>query len=334
MTTYYGLNDVSNSGGFETVRVVLLNGVRPPPGIPVTEVLKYCASHSFRAAENAQGVLALLNISGLITIENNQAMTTCGLDKLSQYEGDYSSLQLDVLKGLMNYLAEIRVVSELFPHGSARYEDGIRIYINENAIPYKYRHIKAALIDCGLLQRPVPYGSLHIVEPYVTLFDDVFVQAIADDFIRTGVSESNLKVILENKDERALEAEEFIVKFERRRLEAHKRKELIRRISDISVSCGYDIQSFETILSPFTDRLIEVKSFKGIKRFYWTANEIQVAKSHKARYYLYLVDADRLDDPTYIPEILQNPYDLLFSADSPYQPTPDVYLFEIKKSEK
>jgi hypothetical protein len=113
------------------------------------------------------------------------------------------------------------------------------------------------------------------------------------------------------QNRRGLEAEEFVVRFERNRipLKAYK----IKRISDFDVSAGYDIVSFADESSGIYDRFIEVKSFIGTPHFYWSENEVDVAKLKGDRYVLCLVEYERMKDPEYEPIFIVNPYEKIFS---------------------
>ena len=81
----------------------------------------------------------------------------------------------------------------------------------------------------------------------------------------------------------------------------------VKRISEIDVSAGYDIVSFENSKSFNYDRYIEVKSFSGQPHFYWSKNEIEVAKLYGDRYYLYLVNIEKITKSNYDPTIIRNP---------------------------
>jgi len=47
------------------------------------------------------------------------------------------------------------------------------------------------------------------------------------------------------------------------------------------VNAGYDIQSFNDNKSIIIDKFIEVKSYEGTPYFYWSKNEVEVAKLKK-----------------------------------------------------
>lgn len=79
-----------------------------------------------------------------------------------------------------------------------------------------------------------------------------------------------------------------------------------RRISEVDVTAGYDIISYDSVKSKETDRFIEVKAI-STSGFYWSKNEYETAKLKGETYYLYLVDLHKINQPDYMPEIVQNP---------------------------
>ncbi|MDD5781507.1 MAG: DUF3883 domain-containing protein, partial [Muribaculaceae bacterium] len=103
-------------------------------------------------------------------------------------------------------------------------------------------------------------------------------------------------------------------------------KERIRQISHIDVSAGYDIISFHDEVS-LKRRYIEVKTYRGAPHFYWSANEIDSAKIRGVDYFLYLVNADRIFEQGYVPEIIQNPYSTIINS-SDWKLTPSSFLVE------
>lgn len=89
---------------------------------------------------------------------------------------------------------------------------------------------------------------------------------------------------------RAQAAEEFVVKYERQRLEAEHRKDLrdlVDRVSANDVNAGYDIRSFE---NNGELRHIEVKSStSSYISFYWSSLERNFALEHRDSYWIYFV---------------------------------------------
>jgi hypothetical protein len=108
------------------------------------------------------------------------------------------------------------------------------------------------------------------------------------------------------------EAELFVLDFEKQRLNKHPLLDNIQRISEEYVNAGYDIESYNDNNSLFTERFIEVKSYSDHVKFYWSANEIEVAKELADKYFLYLVDRAKVLEAGYNPKIVQNPYQSVF----------------------
>ena len=73
------------------------------------------------------------------------------------------------------------------------------------------------------------------------------------------------------------------------------------------MAAGYDIVSYDSDEAVEYDRFIEVKSYVGSPHFYWSNNEIETAKLYGNKYYIYLVDASKMIDEKYVPDIICNP---------------------------
>lgn len=112
------------------------------------------------------------------------------------------------------------------------------------------------------------------------------------------------------------EAEDWVVAYERTRLATHPFVDQVRRISDENVLAGYDIVSFSSEAALYHDLFIEVKSFAGERRFYWSRNEIAVAERLGEDYCLYLVDRTQIVLPGYQPQILRGPYSALIGSNN------------------
>jgi len=89
---------------------------------------------------------------------------------------------------------------------------------------------------------------------------------------------------------RARAAEEFVVKYERRRLKAAHRNDLcnlVERVSATDVDAGYDIRSFE---ENGEVRYIEVKSSTSSHvSYYWSSFERNFALVNRDAYWIYFV---------------------------------------------
>ncbi len=118
------------------------------------------------------------------------------------------------------------------------------------------------------------------------------------EFLAEGVgwSEEKFREVLKEKEEVGKLGENLVKAFEMRRLmkmgyavEAR----CVRRISNLRVNAGYDIESFDSSSPTIAyDRFIEVKGTKGRDmRFFWSDNEIKVAKILGKRYWIYFQGA-------------------------------------------
>lgn len=125
-----------------------------------------------------------------------------------------------------------------------------------------------------------------------------------------GLTEVQLRALLAEREALGDIGEQLALTYECRRLldagylvEAH----CIRRISKHRVNAGYDIESFDG-RSPTGkfDRFIEVKASQSKDvRFYWSENEMQVARRLGSRYWIYYFGGvDRMSGTTALEPIL------------------------------
>ena len=105
--------------------------------------------------------------------------------------------------------------------------------------------------------------------------------------------------------------EDYVLSLERKRLAGHPLLYEVKIAGRYDVGLGYDIASFESLTSQKIDRYIEVKTYNGNPHFFLSQSEHAAAEKHTFRYYLYLVDEARLNDPIYEPIIIRNPIQAL-----------------------
>jgi hypothetical protein len=177
------------------------------------------------------------------------------------------------------------------------------IQINNSAFTFKFSNFKQLLIDFDVIRiHPTKEIKKYILNPrYKKLFDKCILPEIKKRKI--GIEE--LKKDLEQKQIYGEEAELFVLAYERKRL---NNKVGIDWVAEYSVAEGYDILSFNTEKSISNDRCIEVKSYSNNPYFFWTRNEMDVARIKSDEYFLYLINRDELGNENYEPLIIQNPY--------------------------
>ncbi len=196
-----------------------------------------------------------------------------------------------------------------------------KYYIQKHGFPITAAIFRNVLIQFhALLERTD--GSLELCEQYEPLFAKLKKKA------SKKMSIEALKKQLEKQELQGELAELFVLNFEKNRFgNVTSINNRIKRISVIDVSAGYDIVSFEDMASSKYNRFIEVKSYIGKPHFYWSKNEIDIAMLYDDKYYLYLVDVEKIEHPNYSPLIIRNPAKhVLQSSDWLMQPTSYLVL--------
>lgn len=285
---------------------------------------------------NADGIQFLVSImAGKVKISRDEIRNRCALENNITVNcpgavAFFEYLRLvDTTPDTVIPLPELNVVaeknnSEIIEHLIAMcinrlVEDGIfdkdatgfdaekgHLTIKRSAFPLAYAAVRNFLIMVGALDKEES-GKICVAGNYES---DWMEQ------LRNRRKTITLAQLLKQKEEqsrRGLEAEEFVLGLERKRLPNKAQK--IKRISDFDVSAGYDIVSYENNTTEHYDRFIEVKCFMGSPHFYWSENESDVARIKADKYVLCLVDYLRIGEPGYLPEYIRNPYKTIFDSD-------------------
>jgi len=199
------------------------------------------------------------------------------------------------------------------------------IQITYSAFGLKYANFKQLLIDFDVIKihPTVEIKKFIINSRYKKLFDKTILPEIKKR--KVGIEE--FQITLEQKQIYGEEAEKFVLRFEFNRLNGNKQ---IDWVAEYSVNDGYDIASFNAEESITNDRFIEVKSFSGQPYFFWSRNEIDIARIKKKEYYLYLVDRDKINDIEYIPTIIQNPYTEVLMNETLWEQRIEKIRFSLK----
>jgi hypothetical protein len=176
--------------------------------------------------------------------------------------------------------------------------------VMDNPLPVRYNLTVHLLRVLGVLVET--QGKLSVSPAYVASVS----QLLAD---RHGMTQGKLEQALQANRKFSAQAEEAVVEYERKRLRALGRdaeSELVRRISQLDVGAGYDIQSFDGDKPLFDyDRFIEVKASQGTElRFFWSVNERRVAEEKGESYWIYFIGGFQQNQGDQIePIMIQNP---------------------------
>ena len=197
------------------------------------------------------------------------------------------------------------------------------IQIENAAFPLKYSGFKQLLIDFNFLEdHPQSNFPKYIIN---SQYKKIFDKAALPEIKKRKIGIQELRKSLEQQQIYGEEAEKFVLDFEQKRLK--DRADEVVWVAEYSVAAGYDIASLHSDKSEQLDRFIEVKSFAGSPYFFWSRNEIEVARIKKKNYFLYLVNREQLDSPDYKPIMIQNPYESVLKAENYWDQTPEKIKF-------
>lgn len=211
---------------------------------------------------------------------------------------DKEKLNDALIKSTIKRLFDENIMSSsIFSYDSIQHQ-----YIFKNELfPLSLSGIRNVLISQGfLIPQRETWGTYFYLAPAYDSFIGKYCKAK-----RKQLSLEELKRQLEKNELIGEKAEQFVLEFEKNRLGAPLAGK-VRRISEVDVTAGYDIISYNSVKSKETDRFIEVKAISS-SGFYWSKNEYETAKLKGETYYLYLVDLHKINQPDYMPEIVQNP---------------------------
>ncbi len=252
------------------------------------------------------GCLPLLSSIGIVAINPSDEVSVDGAF-LKYLESE--TLMIDrLVERLMLSVNSDPIFHDIFCSEYISYDIIYRsIQIDNSAFPLKYSCFKQLLIDFSiLLEHPTKKFNKYIINGrYKKIFD----KAVLPEIKKRKIGIEDLKTSLEQNQIYGEEAERFVLAFESIRLCGKKE---IDWVAEYSTTDGYDIASYETEDSADHDRFIEVKSYDKEPYFFWSRNEIDIARIKRDSYFLYLVDRSRMNLPDYIPIMIKNPYENVY----------------------
>jgi hypothetical protein len=258
----------------------------------VDSVLKLCSSIVLggRPADHSR-MLRLCSYAGLLSVEKGiVSLTELGQEFLSHN----SDSSYEITDAQMHFFAEKAIFNgpwqsrarDLFLSFSPNYSDiTYELSMIDNPLPVRHNSTVYLLRVLGVLVETE--GKLSVSPIYVASVRQLLAY-------RNSKTQEELEQALQADRRLAEQAEEAVVEYERKRLKAlgcEAEAELVRRISQLDVGAGYDIQSFDGDKPLFDyDRFIEVKVSQGTElRFYWSVNECRVAEEKGDNYWIYFV---------------------------------------------
>lgn len=177
------------------------------------------------------------------------------------------------------------------------------IQIDNSAFTFKFSNFKQLLIDFDVIKiHPTKEIKKFI---FNSRYNKLFEKSILPEIRKRKIGIDELKNEIEQKLIHGEEAEQFVLSYERKRL---NNKKGIEWVAQYSVAEGYDILSYNSEESTQNDRFIEVKSYSSKPYFFWSRNEINIARIKGEKYFLYLVNRDEIQNESYEPLMIDNPY--------------------------
>lgn len=297
------LSRIGDAKGISFVMDWLTAGIRS-----IRTIQEYTSSSAGIYRSEIYPICILLSSMGVISIKDDEIM--CLID-IPEHDHEQWFIRRYINFILENGLININEITFSISEN--------RFIMSYCAIsPSRYASYRNLLIDCDLIS--MTETSKYVISPALSA-------AIQGHLRSNKISALQLDAQLKREREMGEAGELFALEYERNRLSNEKLKKDIQRISDIDVSAGFDIVSFNSNASIKQDRFIEVKCYTGVPHFHWSRNEIEKAKLMGDAYYLYIVEWTSIKKPGYVPTIICNPYEALSDRES-WLLTPDSYLVE------
>lgn len=220
---------------------------------------------------------------------------------------------------IISFLMDSKIVKEESYHFDI---ESRTYYIDQFGFPLSFSVFRNILIQLSALVE-IDDGSLRISR----YAEKIFLEE--KNRRKTKLKLEALKKLIEEQNEQGEEGEAFALLFEKERVSrlCFENAQDVKLISDIDASAGYDMVSFERSESKKYDRFIEIKTYVGNIHFYWSRNEIEISKLLKNQYYLYLIDYSKIHQTGYVPLIIENPFENIYTSNL-WEKDIDCYFVE------
>lgn len=242
------------------------------------------------------------NVIGSKTLINNsiELLIFCGLIhhdytnilKPNHAIIDNENIKKHFIRKLLNSLLESEI--EFITMNNVEFVNN-KVLVWKYSVHYKYYALRNLLISENIL---INHDSnrFEINHSYLTLFESLSRSTNKSKTLE------QLKKEIENKEMLGEKAEKYVLEYESMKF---PNKNIIY-VAPFNVSAGYDIISYQTSESKHEDKFIEVKCYSGQMHFYWSKNEINVAKDKGINYSLYLVNSTLSHKPIEIKDPYKN----------------------------
>lgn len=227
--------------------------------------------------------------------------------------GDTTKLAIFLGRQIANRLVE-KIVNERAVNCVQARGPNFELWLDSMIIPGVDEGLPLWVVDFSVASREKTGSRFwKLSDRHRELFIDS-LRLVNREKLKKGLTADHLKNRLDAMAELGDEGESWVLEFERRRLVGHPLVDQITLVSKDDVTAGYDMVSFSGHSSLHYDLFIEVKTYANDRRFFWSQNEINVAKQLGEQYAIYLVSRKEMENPDYRPQIIYGPHSALFEA--------------------
>jgi hypothetical protein len=276
----------------------------------VRSIIELCSSSSFGGRlVNFMEIIKLCQYANLLILKSGKVkITQDGLDFISLNPSHY----YEINERQKRFIAEKFLF--LGPWRSSL--RNFLLIFSPNPSKFTY---ELTIVDALIL---ADHQSLvHLLKVLGVILEENGYLCVAPNYVASagnlrtelsGKTEEELKALLEANEKLANQAEDAVLAYEKIRLQNLGRyieASLVKKISKLNVSAGYDILSFNGD-QPELDynRFIEVKaSVNNELRFYWSTNERRIAENLSNKYWIYFVGGIKKSTTEIVPILIQDP---------------------------
>lgn len=210
--------------------------------------------------------------------------------------------------------------------GNFQSADGNFEIVMDTEMRRRFGGIRNLFLDLEFLEKDIDKPRYWVSLQYL----DTFFEAKS----QISTSPADLKNILRAREKLGRDAELEVLKFERARLRHNPNlAKQIKHVAVENIGAGYDILSFTESAnsSDFSDRFIEVKAVSPADfKFFWSRNEIEAARIHGAKYFVYLLPVSKFGFDIQELKIVENPFEVIFQNEIRWQREHELISFWLK----
>ncbi len=319
------LNDLSKFYCLGTVQyyqeLILLIDIHSDSNWDIENINSYFYNRKFDNKDYIDGGIYFLLYIEAIILKNNKLSLSKTFIEFNSQKRDFNSILISLF--LRKVSQEKNDYLKIFNSENFRFNiDFNKIEITKNAFGLKHMNLFEILTATDFLIVEENFNKEFIF--INNIYKESFIKIMGLNIRKHHLSPEMLAEINNLKVQNGIVGEEFVLKYENSLLDSSRKAEWVAMYD---CSAGYDILSYYSYDSITFDKYIEVKTYSGSHpSFYWTKNEIREAKIKGEKYFLYLVNINKISDEKYIPYIINNPINNVLNNDNWFKEIDTYYI--------